>query len=189
MMGDTTGGAGRNYTGVHLNGSGWRWFFNDRGLSCAGGIPIDGNNTGFWGGAPAFGVPAWNLMGSYQFFNPSDTRFKLNQRHLPLGLSFLKRLEPIEYTNLYPCWLKVGPLGEEEDILEWEHGTRLRSGLRAQEVKAALEAEGAGDYSMWSLADKDDPDSFQVLDYREFIAPLINAVQELDARLQTLENQ
>jgi hypothetical protein len=185
MMG---AGATPTYTGVHHNTKGWRWYFIERGAHFATGVPMDGNNTGYWGGAPGYGVPAWNLMGSYQFFNPSDTRFKLNQRRLPLGLSFLKRLEPIEYTNLYPRWLKVGPLGEEEDVLEWEYGKRLRSGLRAQEVKAALEAEGAGDYSMWSLADKDDPDSFQVLDYREFIAPLINAVQELDARLEILEN-
>lgn len=178
-----------NFFGWHHNGVGWRFFFNGGGLSCGGGVPIAGNNTGFWGGAPAFGVPAWNLMGSYQFFNPSDTRFKLNQRRLPLGLSFLKRLEPIEYTNLYPRWIDADPTNPDDDekVLEWEYGQRLRSGLRAQEVRAALDAEGAGDYSMWSLADKDDPDSFQVLDYREFIAPLINAVQELDQRITQLE--
>jgi hypothetical protein len=178
------------YTGVHHNGKGWRWYIIETGAHFVQGVPMNGNNTGFWGGAPAFGVPAWNLMGSYQFFNPSDQRFKDNIRDIPLGLSFIKKLRPVEYTNIYPRWIKVGNIpGEEEDVLEWEIGHRLRSGLLAQNVKEALESEGVGDYSMWSLAEKDDPDSFQVLSYHEFIAPLVKAVQELSQRIETLESK
>ena len=180
-----------NYTGMHHNGVGWRWFFNGQGLSCAAGVPIAGNNTGFWGGVPAFGIPAWNLMGSYQYYNPSDGRFKDNQKPLPLGLSFINRLKPTEYTNIYPRWVdedETDPSNTEK-VLEWEVGNRLRSGLIAQEVKQALADEGAGDYAMWGLADKDDPDSFQALSYHEFIAPLINAVQELSERVKELESK
>jgi hypothetical protein len=180
-----------NYTGMHHNGVGWRWFFNGQGLSCAAGVPIAGNNTGYWGGVPAFGVPAWNLMGSYQYYNPSDGRFKDNQKPLPLGLSFINRLKPTEYTNIYPRWIDEDEADANnfEKVLEWEVGHRLRSGLIAQEVKQALADEGAGDYAMWGLADKDDPESFQALSYHEFIAPLIKAVQELSQRLETLENK
>ena len=191
MMGGGTGSGGENFTGVHLNGVGWRWYFNQQGLSAGAGVPIAGNNTGFWGGVPGFGIPAWNLMGSYQFFNPSDGRFKDNQRPLPLGLSFINRLKPTEYTNIYPRWVDEDSAdpSNTEKILEWEVGHRLRAGLIAQEVKQALIDEGAGDYAMWALGDKDDPESFQALSYHEFIAPLVKAVQELSQRLETLENK
>lgn len=153
----------------------------------AGGFPRDGNNTGFWGSVPPT-FSAWGLVASYNFFNPSDGRFKDNQKELPLGLSFINKLEPIEYTNLAPRWTKVGEEGEEEDVLEWDIGTRLRAGFTAQNVKEALIAEGVGDYNLWSLADKNDPDSYQVLDYTQFVAPIVQAIKELDKRLQKLEN-
>lgn len=178
-------------SGVHYNGVGWRWLFSEQELQCNNGIPINGNNTGYWGGVPAYGIRAWNLMGCYQYYNPSDGRFKDNQKPLPLGLSFIKRLKPVEYTNIYPNWIDADPTdpNNTEQVLEWEVGSRLRSGLIAQEVKQALEDEGAGDYAMWGLADKDDPDSFQALSYHEFVAPLIKAVQELDQRLIQLEEK
>ena len=177
-------------SGVHYNGVGWRWRFEDTKLWNGSIESSVGNNVAWVGSIPAFGGAAYNLMGSYQFYNPSDGRFKDNQRRLPLGLSFLKRLTPTEYTNIYPSWIDEDPANPNDDTkkLEWSIGHRLRSGLIAQEVKQALEDEGVGDYAMWALADPDDPDSFQALSYHEFIAPLINAVQELDARLQTLEN-
>ena len=176
-------------SGVHYNGVGWRWRFAEDELYCGNMYPT-ANNTYWVGSIPAFGGNAHNLHGSYQFYNPSDGRFKDNQKPLPLGLSFIKRLRPVEYTNIYPMWkdADVTDPNNHEKVLDWEIGSRLRSGLIAQEVKQALEDEGVGDYAMWALADKDDPDSFQALSYHEFIAPLIKAVQELDERLQTLEN-
>jgi hypothetical protein len=177
------------FSGVHHNGVGWMWYFNGQQLNTNSFLPIAGNNTGFVGGVPAFGIPAWNLMGSYQYYNPSDGRFKDNQKPLPLGLSFINRLKPTEYTNIYPIWedTDLSDPNNTEKKLRWEVGNRLRSGLIAQEVKQALEDEGVGDYAMWGLAEKDDPDSFQALSYHEFIAPLINAVQELSERVKELE--
>jgi hypothetical protein len=59
----------------------------------------------------------------------------------------------------------------------------------AQEVQAALSQAGVNDFAGWVLADKDDPNSTQGLRYDQFIAPLIKAVQELSARVETLEAQ
>ena len=158
----------------------------------AGGFPRGGNNTGFWGSVPANGFDAWGLVASYNFFNPSDGRFKDNKKELPLGLSFINRLQPIEYTNLAPRLIKArlakDDEEQEEDIFEWDAGSRLRAGFAAQNVKEALVAEGVGDYNLWSLADKNDPDSYQALDYTQLIAPVVQAIKELDKRLQNLEN-
>jgi len=66
-------------------------------------------------------------------------------------------------------------------------GRRLHYGLIAQEVKAALDSAGvdSDDAAFW----KQGPDGTQSLSYTELIAPLIRAVQELDARLRKVENQ
>jgi len=59
----------------------------------------------------------------------------------------------------------------------------------AQEVKAALDAAGVGDFAGWVLADKDDPASAQGLRPDQLLAPLIRAVQELTARVAALEGR
>jgi hypothetical protein len=158
----------------------------------AGGFPSAGNNTGFWGSVPPT-FSAWGIVASYNFFNPSDGRFKDNQKELPLGLSFINKLQPIEYTNLAPRVVKarLAKEGEEqeEDIFEWDIGSRLRAGFTAQNVKEALISEDVGDYNLWSMADKNDPDSYQMLDYTQLIAPVVQAIKEIDIRLRSLEDR
>jgi hypothetical protein len=68
-------------------------------------------------------------------------------------------------------------------------GKRTHFGLVAQEVKAALDAAGVGDFAGWVLADKDDPASAQGLRPDQLLAPLIRAVQELTARVAALEGR
>jgi hypothetical protein len=157
--------------------------------SFANGQPSGANNTGYWGGVPAFGFKAWQLISSYQFFNPSDGRYKDNKKRLPLGLSFINRLEPIEYTNIYPNWVKSIKDGEEAILIETTNGVRLHSGFEAQKVKQALTDEGVDDYSLWILADKNDPNSFQGLDYIQLIAPIVQAIQELDKKIDNIESR
>lgn len=64
-------------------------------------------------------------------------------------------------------------------------GRRLHHGLIAQEVKQALDSVRADtvDAAFW----QSDPEGRQSLVYTELIAPIIRAVQELDARLLSLE--
>jgi hypothetical protein len=66
-------------------------------------------------------------------------------------------------------------------------GARTHYGLVAQEVKAALDEAGAGDFAGWVLADRNDPGSMQGLRMDQFLAPLIRSVQELAARNADLE--
>lgn len=63
-------------------------------------------------------------------------------------------------------------------------GKRLHHGLIAQEVKAALDSVGVDsmDAAFW----QQDPEGRQSLSYSELIAPLIKAVQELDAKVTEL---
>jgi hypothetical protein len=138
----------------------------------------DSNNNRYCGGYS----PAWAFVGSYNFYNPSDIRYKKNVVDLPLGVDFLKLINPIEFTYVYPQF-ETGT----QNVTSSTEGSRLRAGLSAQNVHEALTTFGAGDYNFWALGDKDDVNSMQVLDYTGFIAPLIQAVKELDKRLAEVE--
>ncbi len=74
-----------------------------------------------------------------------------------------------------------------EEVITPREGVRTHFGLLAQEVKAAL-PEGQ-DFAGWALADKDDPESTQFLNYSQLIAPMIKAIQELNAKVEALEAQ
>jgi hypothetical protein len=152
-------------------------------LLLQGNISLALNNAYQCAALPAFGFNAWAGVSSYNFYNASDIRYKANVEELPLGLDFIKLLNPIEFTYVYP------EFGEDSNTpTSTTEGSRLRAGLSAQNVKEALETVNAGDYNFWALADKNDPESFQALDYTGLVAPIIKAIQELDARLQQLEN-
>jgi trimeric autotransporter adhesin len=67
--------------------------------------------------------------------------------------------------------------------------TRKHAGLIAQEVKAALDRLGIDTTDFAGFVDANvngGPDRL-MLRYLEFIPPLIKAVQELSARIETLE--
>jgi hypothetical protein len=74
-----------------------------------------------------------------------------------------------------------------EEVITPREGVRTHFGLLAQEVKAAL-PEGQ-DFAGWALADKDDPESTQFLNYSQLIAPMIKAIQELNTKVEALEAQ
>ena len=70
-------------------------------------------------------------------------------------------------------------------------GKRKHFGLIAQEVKEAIDKNNipAEHFGPWILTDKEDENSDQALRYEEFIAILIKAVQELSAKVATLESK
>ena len=55
----------------------------------------------------------------------------------------------------------------------------------AQEVKAALDKEGVSDFGGW----KEDQYGVQQVSREMFIIPLVKAVQELSAKVDTLETE
>ena len=141
------------------------------------------NNAGFVGFP--FGLyKAWAWVAAYNFHTASDIRYKQNIETLPLGINFLRLIDPIKFTYLYPQFEE----GNDTPI-SVDAGTRPRAGLSAQNVRQALDTLGAGDYNFWSLTNKDNAESMQILDYTGFIAPVIQAIKELDARLQQLETE
>ena len=101
----------------------------------------------------------------------SDKRYKKNIENSILGLDFVKKLKPISY-----YW----------ENIEGNQSLGMHQGFIAQdvkEIKNSLEEEFGG----WFLYDDNDIDSRQGLDYNQFIAPLVKAVQELSAKIESLE--
>ncbi len=124
----------------------------------------------------------------------SDARLKTDIGDSDLGLDFINALRPVSYR-----WISGGndvvvdpDAQPDEDGVqgtktEARPGARTHYGLIAQEVKAALDAAGAGDFGGYIKTNVDDPESEEGLRYDQFIAPLIRAVQELAARVAVLE--
>lgn len=132
----------------------------------------------------------WSATASIQ---TSDQRAKTEITDSALGLTFIEALRPVSYKykvggNKVEA-VKVGADDEGnlifEDRVTPVPGTRAHFGLIAQEVRAALPP--GIDFGGWVLSDIDKPDSEQGVRYEEFIAPLIKAVQELSARVRSLE--
>jgi hypothetical protein len=86
-----------------------------------------------------------------------------------LGLNFINKLNPVKYN-------KIG-------------GDRTHYGLIAQEVKSVLDEVNIADFGGWVISDVNDAEGQQALRYEEFISPLIKAVQELTARVKSLEEK
>ena len=150
--------------------------------------------------------------------NSSDFRFKKDIANSNLGLSFIKKLNPISYKwknskaemvleeateqretapgvkeDVVVMLPKIsGYNAKGEEIIETisSEGVRTHYGFIAQDVKAALDSEGVGDnFAGWVLDDKDDPESKQNLRYAEFISPLTKAVQELSDMVESLQQE
>jgi len=117
----------------------------------------------------------------------SDIRLKTDIVESPLGIDFINNLRPVSYK-----WIDGGPdlekTTDKADIVR-KAGIRNHFGLIAQEVKEAVDISGVADFAGWSLSDVNDSTSTQALNYGEFIAPLIKAIQELSAKISTLETQ
>ena len=113
----------------------------------------------------------------------SDEREKTEIVDSPLGTDFIKSLRPVAYK-----W-KVGgyehSVDEEgEDVFTPVAGQRTHYGFIAQEVRQAV---GEADFGGWLLEDLSDPDSKQSLRLHEFISPMVKALQEAVAKIETLE--
>ena len=139
----------------------------------------------------------WAVNGTIQ---TSDIRHKTVVGDV-LGLDFIKALPTIAYKwnvggkeVVRQVWRDVDGNECREDaeganpaeiIARDVPGERIHWGMPAQGVKAAMDQFGV-DFGGWVLADKDDPDSQQNLRMDQFIAPLIKAVQELSAEVDSL---
>jgi hypothetical protein len=98
-----------------------------------------------------------------------------------LGLSFINRLNPILFT-----WKAQNDLPSDHPYYAEENKrdtTKVIHGFVAQEVKAALDAEGCSTFNGWDQGD----DGIQAISREMFISPLVKAVQELSAQVEQLK--
>jgi hypothetical protein len=113
----------------------------------------------------------------------SDVRLKTNIQNDSLGLSFINRLRPVKFN-----WK---PSNEIDQSLPYYKETNERDtqtvihGLIAQEVKAALDAEGVSTFAGWDVGS----DGVQSISREMFVSPLIKAIQELSAQVETLKSE
>lgn len=103
----------------------------------------------------------------------SDSRLKEDIEGIPLGLDFVNKLDVVAY-RLKPNFSNMNE-------------NKKQYGLIAQQVKKALVESGV-DINDITMIDQDD-EGYYALEYEQFIAPLIKAVQELSDKVKKLENQ
>jgi hypothetical protein len=108
----------------------------------------------------------------------SDGRLKKNIQDETLGLSFINRLKPVKYE-----WKASNELDKENPYYAEENNRTtgvVMHGLVAQDVKAALDAEGINTFAGWD----EGSDGIQSISREMFISPLIKAIQELNAKVE-----
>ncbi|WP_235299052.1 tail fiber domain-containing protein [Portibacter marinus] len=134
--------------------------------------------------------------------NASDGRFKKDVRedNVP-GLSFIEALNPVTYTlDFNQISHHIGEqystdvngrrirTPESQDMIEARNQkSRVRrTGLIAQEVEKLVLQKG---YDFDGVSKPDHPEDIYGLKYSEFIVPLIQAVQELSAEVESLRER
>jgi hypothetical protein len=125
------------------------------------------------------------LHGNITWATVSDERYKKDIADSTAGLSFINALQPRTWK-----YKTLGELPEtfnayEADSTEVFKNTQTNHGFIAQEVKAAIDADsGLKDgFRLWD----DRPDGSQEVAEAALIPILVKAIQELTARLETLE--
>jgi len=114
----------------------------------------------------------------------SDARLKTNVQNDSLGLSFINRLRPVTFN-----WKASQDIDSSLPYHSLTNGRDTETvihGLIAQEVKAALDAEGCSTFNGW---DGGNQDTVQGISREMFISPLIRAIQELSAEVASLKSQ
>jgi hypothetical protein len=137
-----------------------------------GGLFPAVNSGGVLGGTVGGSERKWDSVTATNYFTSSDVRLKTDIVELgPLGIELVRALRPVSYK-----WINAGPETNPRP------GRRDHAGFLAQDVKAALDSLEV-DLAVWSASASGE----QQLRYDELIAPLVSAVQDLDARLLALE--
>lgn len=181
----------QNHLFINSNNSFGGISFGTQG-SARTGIDRDGNVVPASANAYRLGFSGygWAAVHSFAWVTESDRRIKNSVAESELGLNFIKALRPVSYKlNLggYDVTYDENNLneyGNPTEIRTPKPGARQHYGFIAQEVRGAL---GDIDAALWELADKEDPNSSQSLKITEFIAPIVKAIQELSAKVDSLE--
>ena len=133
--------------------------------------------------------------GSCTFTFASDERRKTNIKDAVIGLDFINELKtrtfkwkpPEEFPEEWHAWNDLkdedGNLTGEKEYHEIDTETTMH-GFIAQDVKAAMDKLGVT-FGAWS----EEKSSLQRLGYSNFVVPLTKAVQELSAKIDTMQTE
>jgi len=132
---------------------------------------------------------------TYATATRSDERDKNQIRDCNLGLNFINELKPRQYKFDYREDYKIiksnGEYETTEEVLNKDGSktrNRYHNGLIAQEVKSTMDNLNI-DFAGYQDSKHNGGSDVLCLNYNEFIAPLIKAVQELSQENKNLENR
>ena len=123
---------------------------------------------------------------SASFSTGSDERWKKNIANNDVGLDFINELRTVTFN-----WKKHSELANtlsEYDASDADtpDDTKLKYGLIAQEVKAAMDTHSVNAKFEGWREDSSHPDDKQMVSNDAFVIPLIKAMQELSAKVDAL---
>jgi hypothetical protein len=127
------------------------------------------------------------IEGQVPFTTPSDGRFKFHVQEDVKGLDFILKLRPVTYQ--FDVQRFDERSGGEKMIspAAYREATAIRrSGFIAQEVEKAAMSSG---YSFSGIIKPNTPQDHYSLSYESFVVPLVKAVQEQQARIESLQKQ
>ena len=123
----------------------------------------------------------WNFYVSNGTFVPSDARYKRDIQPLQYGMNLIREIVPVTYD----------PLTEDPSDDPEQTVGRTHYGFTTQNILHALTNAGeTRDIAMVDIggpANESNESDRQYLNHSALIAPMVKAIQELDARLQQLE--
>jgi len=125
-------------------------------------------------------------FGATSITSPSDERFKEDVANSTAGLAFINDLRPVTYKwkkeKDLPTTMNAYVEGSEKRVMN----DNTNHGFIAQEVKAAIDAhpELKDGFDMWM---EKDSDGQQRVAPSALVPMLVKAIQELTARIETLE--
>ncbi|MEL6560635.1 MAG: tail fiber domain-containing protein, partial [Bacteroidota bacterium] len=124
-----------------------------------------------------------NIGGTVNWTALSDGRFKDDVKENVPGLDFINTLRPVTYK--YDPEKIASHRGENSSLNFDDKKEVVYTGFIAQEVEKAANQLNY-DFSGVKVPENTDTDMYGIR-YAEFVAPLVQAVQELDAKVKKLE--
>ena len=163
------------------------------GNNCGGTDPEYLIGTGLTGAAGKIyiGTSGGYIKGTFSppsasWGTSSDVRVKKNIERGGIGLDFINDLYPSKFQWKAPSERPEEFEGYDKDITTPSSDDTFY-GFIAQDVKEALDKHDATDYThIWS---EDERDGGQWLTPGELIVPLTKAVQELSAKMDTMQTE
>lgn len=132
------------------------------------------------------------VEGQVAYTNPSDARFKFNVQENVPGLDFIKKLKPVTYnfdTKKFDEHLNKNRNRDEVATEDFSKSTAIvRTGFLAQDVEKICTDLGYN-FDGLHIPDASNPSDNYGIAYSQFIMPIVKAVQEQQAIIETQKTE